>query len=113
MACETRLKARQSIQERAKEVKGVVAFMDELITKGKVKVVVDKKTGAVAFTGMTDSEKDGVSDACAYRRIMATGSATAKMAIAKAEAVAGRSVSRQALAAGIHSHDGGSTWSTH
>ena len=48
--------------------------------------------------------------ACAYRRIMATGSAIAKMEIARAEAMAGRGVDRRVLSQGIHSHDGGQTW---
>lgn len=110
MPCDTRLKKNQTISQRAKEVREVVAFTDELIRKSKVKVVVDRMTGAIAFNGMTDQEKDGVTDACMYRRIMATGSATAKAAIARAEMVSGRQVNRQALAAGVHSHDGGNTW---
>jgi len=48
-----------------------------------------------------------------YRRLMATGSALAKAKIAAAEALAGRAVSRQALANGVHSHDGGRTWGSH
>jgi hypothetical protein len=41
---------------------------------------------------------------------MATGSALAKQAIARAEQLAGRTVDRAALTAGHHSHDGGKTW---
>jgi hypothetical protein len=51
-----------------------------------------------------------VTDACAMRRIMASGSMAARMAIMKAEQKAGRTVDRKALAQGIHSHDGGRTW---
>ncbi len=32
------------------------------------------------------------------------------MALAKAEAQAGRTVDKQAVASGLHSHDGGKTW---
>jgi len=110
MACDTRLKPRQTLQQRAAEVKGVVARLDELLRKGNVKVVVDKRTGAVAFDGVTNEDRDGVTDACIYRRIMATGSALAKQAIARAELVAGRAVDKQAVAHGHHSHDGGKTW---
>jgi hypothetical protein len=113
MACETKLKPRQTISQRKAEVRAVVSFLDELIRKGKVKVVVDKRTGAVAFNGMTDSEKDGVTDNCAYRRIMSTGSALARAAIAQAELVAGRSINKQAVAQGVHSHDGGLTFHDH
>jgi hypothetical protein len=34
----------------------------------------------------------------------------AKMEIARAEQLAGRAVSAQAVAGGVHSHDGGHTW---
>lgn len=106
MTCDTRLKPRQTIQERAAEVRAAAERFARGLTTGKVRVVVDKKSGAVAFSGLTEEERDGITDACAYRRLMATGSAAAKAAIAKAEALAGRAVSREALAAGIHTHDG-------
>jgi hypothetical protein len=44
---------------------------------------------------------------------MATGSALAKAKIAAAEALSGRSVNREAVAHGHHSHDNGATWHTH
>jgi hypothetical protein len=114
MSCDTRLQSKnQTLSERKTQVKEIIAFTDELIRKSKIKIVVDKRTGAIAFDGMTDAERGGVSDACTYRLIMATGTALAKQAIARAEAVAGRGVSREALATGTHSHDGGATWSTH
>jgi len=113
MACETRLQNRnQTLSQRKAQVKDIVAFTDELIRKNKVRIVVDKKTGAIAFLGMTDAERGGVSDACTFRMIMTTGSALAKQAIARAEQLAGRGVSRQALTNGTHSHDG-TSWSTH
>jgi hypothetical protein len=61
----------------------------------------------VTFTGIADEERDGVTDACIYRRIMATGSALPRHMIAKAEQVAGR---RQVVGQGVHSHDGGASW---
>lgn len=109
MPCDTRLKPRQTIQQRAAEVKKVVEYADVLLRENKLKVRVDRTTGAIAFD-LSDSERDGVTDACMYRRIMATGSSLAKAAIARAEQVAGRQVNRQALTAGVHSHDGGRTW---
>ena len=114
MACETRLQSRnQTLSQRKAQVKDIVAFTDELIRKNKVKIVVDKKTGAIVFDGMTPQERGGVSDACTYRMLMVTGSALAKQAIARAEQLAGRGVSKQALAQGVHSHDAGASWSTH
>jgi hypothetical protein len=114
MACDTQLQNRnQTLSQRKAQVKDIIAFTDELIRKRKVSIVVDKRTGAIAFTGMTSQERGGVSDACTYRMIMATGSASAKMAITRAEQLAGRGVNKQALTQGIHSHDGGATWSSH
>jgi hypothetical protein len=41
---------------------------------------------------------------------MATGSALARAAIEKAEAMAGRGVDRKVIGQGVHSHDFGKTW---
>jgi hypothetical protein len=112
MVCETRLKPRQTLQQRAEEVRKMVANLDRRLISGQVKAVVGPQ-GAIAFQGLMDSERDGVTDACAYRRLMVSGSAQAKLAIMRAEQLAGRSVNRQALAHGHHSHDGGATWGTH
>jgi hypothetical protein len=110
MPCDTRLKTNQTLTQRKEEVRAVVAKVQAAVASGAVRAVVDKRTGAVAFNGLLDADRDGVTDACIYRRVMATGSATVKAAIAKAEALAGRSVSLTALSAGHHSHDGGNTW---
>lgn len=84
--------------------------VNSLLSVGKVKAVVDKRTGAIAFAGIPDEQRDGLTDACIYRQIMANGSSLARQAIAKAEALAGRGVDKQALAQGHHSHDGGKSW---
>jgi len=108
MPCDTRLKPKQTISERAEEVRRAVTKLDELIRGSRVRVKVGPQ-GAIAFEGW-DADRDGVTDACAYRRLMVQGSALAKAAVQKAELLAGRSVSTQALAHGHHSHDGGKTW---
>jgi hypothetical protein len=110
MPCDTKLKPKQTIQQRADEVRKVVSNVNSLIASGKVKPIIDKLTGAIAFQGIDDTARDGVTDACVYRRLMATGSALAKAAIARAEQIAGRSVNKTAVAQGHHSHDGGKTW---
>ena len=109
MACDTRLKKNQTISERIEEVRRMITRLASALASGRVKAVVGKQ-GAIAFEGLTAEERDGVTDACAYRRILATGSVTAKLAIARAEQLAGRTVDRQAVAHGHHSHDGGKTW---
>lgn len=109
MACETRRKRGQSIQQRAEEVKKVVTLLEQAIAARRVKITVGPQ-GAIAFQGLTAEERDDVTDACAYRRIMATGSALARAEIARAEAMSGRTVNRQVIGQGVHSHDGGKTW---
>lgn len=112
MACDTRLKAGQTIQERVTEVKAAVSRLDALLASGRAKVVISP-AGAVAFTGLTETDRDGVTDACAYRRIMATGSALARATIQRAEVMSGRQIDRKVVAGGSHSHDGGATWHKH
>jgi hypothetical protein len=112
MACETMRRPKQTVQERIAEVVKAIALLDAKLKKRQVKPVVNKATGAITFAGWVEG-RDGLTDACAYRRIMATGSSLAKSEIIRAEQLAGRSVNRQALAAGVHSHDGGATWGTH
>jgi hypothetical protein len=112
MPCDTRLKPRQTIQQRAIEVREATTRLAAALAAGRVKVKIGPR-GEVAFQGWDETSRDGITDACAYRRIMATGSALARMAIAKAEQMSGRVVNKQAVAAGHHSHDGGATWHTH
>jgi len=112
MACDTRLKPRQTIQERAVEVREATVRLAAALAAGRVQVKIGAN-GVPVFTGWDEQSRDGITDACAYRRIMATGSALARMAIAKAEQMSGRAVNKQAVAQGHHSHDGGATWHTH
>ena len=112
MPCDTKAKRNQTLQQRASEVRDVVTKVAAKLVSGLVKVKIGP-TGGIAFVGLTDEERDGVTDSCLFRRIMATGTATAKLAIQRAEQLAGRTVDRQALAHGHHSHDGGHTWHDH
>jgi len=113
MACETMRKPKQTVQERIAEVLKAVAALEAKLKKGLVKAVVGPQ-GAITFKGWDDAaERNGVTDACAYRRIMATGSALARAEIAKAEQLAGRGVDRKAVARGVHSHDAGRSWHNH
>lgn len=112
MACDTRLAERQTLAERKQEVKEALARLDAKLKKRIAKPVVGPQ-GSITFAGWDANERSGISDACAYRLLMITGSALAKAEIARAEQMAGRSINRQALAAGVHSHDGGRTWGSH
>jgi hypothetical protein len=112
MPCDTRTLKGQSITERKQEVREAVAKLSAALVAGNVKAIIGP-TGAIAFPGWAEADRGRVSDACAFRLITATGSALAKQAIARAEQLAGRSVNRQAVAHGHHSHDGGETWHHH
>lgn len=109
MPCDTKFLPGQTLTERKAEVKETVSALDEAIRKGRVRPKVGPQ-GAIAFEGWSDTDKRRVTDACAYRRIMATGSALARAEIARAERLAGRGVARDMVAHGHHSHDGGKTW---
>lgn len=108
MPCDTKLKPKQTLQQRAEEVRRAIIGLDLALRMKSIKVVVGPQ-GAIAFAGW-DNGRDGITDACAYRRIMATGSALAKAEIARAEQLSGRTVNRQIVGQGVHSHDGGRTW---
>ena len=75
---------------------------------GTVTVVVGRN-GAIAFRNWRDN--GGVSDLCAYRAI--ANSPELRRALARAEVTSGNRINPQAIASGLHSHDGGSTWSKH
>ncbi len=91
MPCDTKLKPRQTIQQRAEEVRRAVERFAQGLATGRIKAKVGPQ-GAITFEGIRNEERDGVTDACAYRRLMVSGSALAKAAIARAEELAGRSV---------------------
>lgn len=110
MPCDTRLKPRQTIQQRKAEVVTAVEKVAKGLVSGAIKAKVDPRTGAIAFSGLSETDRDGVTDACVYRRLLVGGNSLALMKIKQAEQIAGRAVDKQALAQGHHSHDGGETW---
>lgn len=112
MACETRRRAGQSQAERAAEVKRALDRLQRALGSSQVSVVIGPQ-GAVAFKGWAPAERAAVTDACAYRTLAAQGSWELRQAVARAEAMQGRKVAPQAVAAGYHSHDQGRTWGKH
>lgn len=85
--------------------------LDELrkrIGKGVVKVIIDRNSGAFALKGWTVADREGISDACAYRALANTSEM--RLAKMRAESMAGRRMSMVAMMSGVHSHDGGETW---
>lgn len=112
MPCDTQLLPRQTISQRKEEIKKAISKLSQLLASKKVKPVIGPQ-GAVAFSGWEGDDRSRVTDACAYRQIMVHGSALAKAAIARAEQLSGRSVNKQAVGQGAHSHDGGKSWHSH
>jgi hypothetical protein len=110
MPCDTRTLTGQTLSQRKQEVRDALARLSIALIKRQVRPVIDRATGAITFAGWTEQARGRVSDACAYRMLMVTGSALARAEIARAEQMAGRGVSKQAVAAGAHSHDGGGSW---
>lgn len=80
------------------------------IGAGAVKVVIGR-TGGISFAGWEDSDREGVSDLCAYRAI--AHAPAVRRAILRAEAMQGNRIDPRAIASGLHSHDNGATWSRH
>lgn len=110
MPCDSvRSTPRQTVAERMAEVRSASARIAALLASKKVQVKIGPQ-GAVTFIGIPDQDRVGMTDACIYRRIMASGTHGAKMAIAKAEQLAGRTADKKVIAQGVHSHDGGHTW---
>lgn len=110
MPCDTIPRRKnQTLTERKEEVKAAVTRLEQLLQRNKITPRVGPQ-GAIVFEGWTEEERQGVTDACAYRRIMVEGSALSRHMIARAEQLAGRGVDRRVLASGVHSHDGGRSW---
>ena len=111
MPCDSKpVRKGQTLAQRAQEVRAAGQRIDQLIAARKVQIKVGTQ-GAVVFIGLTDEQRDGMTDACIVRRLMQSGSATSRMMLQQAEKLAGRSVDKRVIAQGTHSHDGGVTWS--
>jgi hypothetical protein len=107
MACSSMRKPNQTVPERDAEIKAALRRLEAALQAGQVTVAISPQ-GAVAFGAWSD--RDGVTDACAYRTLAAAGSWALRQAVARAEALGGRKVNERAVLAGTHSHDGGKTW---
>jgi hypothetical protein len=100
MPCDTRISEEQ-IKEALKKLR------QQLIDRSAS--VVIGANGSFAIKGWRG--RDGMSDVCAYRRM--SRDMEMRTAIARAEQRTGNKLSIQTINAGVHSHDGGRTWSKH
>ena len=110
MPCDSVRRENQTLQDRMAEVKRALERLERSLQSGSVRVQI-APNGAIAFAGWSD--RDDVTDVCAYRTLAAQNSWALRQAVARAEASQGRKVNPNAVAAGHHSHDGGRTWSRH
>lgn len=84
--------------------------LNDAVGAGTVKVIIGRN-GGIAFAGWAQDDRSGVSDLCAYRALM--NSPAMRRAVMRAEAMQGNKLDPRAIASGLHSHDGGATWSRH
>lgn len=96
-------------QQRSAQ-RGALARLETALGAGTVKVVIGR-AGGVTFAGWRDDQREGVSDLCAYRAL--SNSPAMRRAVLRAEAMGGNRMDPRAIASGLHSHDGGSTWTRH
>lgn len=100
-----------NLTEQAKaRQRAALAKLLQSLAAGSVKVTVGK-SGGLAFVGWAASDREGVSDLCAYRALM--NQPDMRRAVLRAEAMSGNKIDPRALASGLHSHDNGATWSRH
>lgn len=90
--------------ERQRIIALALDSLERALANGSARVTVGAN-GAVAFSGAWPN-RSGMTDVCAVRALQARHSDV----LAQAIAATGRQVNPQAVAAGIHSHDGGQTW---
>lgn len=110
MACDFRIPAGMTPIQRKSQIEQAVDRLNKALEAGTVKVKVGPN-GAITFAGVWD--RGGISDTCAYRKLLASGSSALRMAIAKGEAMAGRKIDPKAIASGVHAHEdayGNLTW---
>jgi hypothetical protein len=112
MVCWTFVKPNQTKEERKREIQKATANIARMIAAQKVQVKVGPQ-GAITFLGVPPDVRDGMTDSCVFAGLSRFPSQAFKMAVARAEQLAGVKVSPAAVEAGIHSHDGGASWSQH
>jgi hypothetical protein len=109
MPCNYVRSRRQTAADRKREIERALAELERKLRERAVNLEIGRQ-GAVVFKGWRPNDRGGVSDVCAYRRLAQAGSWELRQAIKRAEARSGRRVNPQAVASGLHSHDGGETW---
>lgn len=107
MPCITSPVLTPSAKQRQREA---LDRLQRALAAGTVTIKVGRE-GSIAFAGWRDEDREGISDLCAYRAI--ANDPTVRRALLRAEALSGNRYDPRAIASGLHSHDGGATWSRH
>lgn len=107
MPCDTQVLPGQTLEQRNREIDEALRRLESQLQAGQVVVKIGAN-GAIAFDSWAN--RDRVTDVCAYRALTLKNSFALRRAIATAEARSGRKVNPRAVAAGVHSHDGGKSW---
>ena len=108
MPCDTKARTPSQKQLMAEAIDRLAQALGN--PSSGVRLVIGAQ-GSVSFKGWQDNE--GVADLCAYRRLLASNSPALRRAVARAEVMSGRKLDQRAISTGLHSHDGGATWSQH
>jgi hypothetical protein len=109
MPCDSQLQPGQTLAARVSEIDLALKRLEQYLSQGKVTIGIGAN-GAITFKGWATNDRNRVTDVCAYRTLTSQSSWALRQATAKAEAMSGRKVNAAAVAAGVHSHDGGGTW---
>lgn len=108
MPCDTRpLRREETLEERMAKDKARLQTLENALRAKAVSIEIGP-TGAVAFRGWKDADRDGISDVCAFRTLRVQNSFELRQAVARAEAMSGRKLNERAVLAGHHAHGG--TW---
>ncbi len=108
MPCETMLRPQQTEAQRRAEIDASLEELQRALSNGAVEIQIGMD-GAVCFANWGE-ERQGVTDVCAFQTLQSRDSWELRQAVARAEMMSGRKVNQKAVAAGVHSHDGGQTW---
>ena len=110
MPCASRIPAGMTLEQRMSQIDRALKRLETSLQSGSVRIQIGPN-GAVALANWTD--RDDMTDVCAVRSLLTSNSWALRQAIARAEAMQGRKVNVNAVAAGWHTHDGGNTWGKH
>ena len=112
MPCDSLVRQGETEQDQKKRIKASIESLEKKLQSKAVTVDIGPQ-GAIVFKDWSQTDRNGVTDICAYRMLTARVSWGLKQAVMAAEARTGRKVNQSAVLAGLHSHDGGKTWSKH